>query len=80
MPSSRSEMSYPTMYVDEDQLPEIKDWKPGTEYECMVRIVMTNRNTHEKDGTPKKKVDACLDIRAIKMEDSLEDDLKRRGY
>lgn len=69
---------FPSFYVNEDEFPEIKTWKPGEEYECEVKLVMTSRNTNESDGKPKKFMSATIELRAVKIEK--EEEKMLSGY
>ena len=39
--------SYPTLYVDSVQMPEIKEWQIGMEYEIKVRVCMKSYTIRE---------------------------------
>lgn len=38
------EKVYPSLYVSEDDIPEINSWKVGEEYEMKVKVVMTSKD------------------------------------
>lgn len=41
----------PSIYVSDKDLPAIKTWKIGEEYEMIVKVKMTSVSTHEGAGT-----------------------------
>lgn len=41
---------YPSLYIDETEMPQIEDWKVGQEYELKIRVKVTTKDEY-KDGT-----------------------------
>lgn len=76
---------YPeTIRFTAEQLPAIKDWKVGEEYEISLKVVMKSyeeRNS-EIDGKTKEKKEARFEIVAVKSEkeEGEEDDKPKYGY
>ena len=60
------EKVYPSLYVSEDDIPEIDSWKVGEEYELKVQVVMTSKDEF-KSG---QKTNARLEV--IAYEDLTE--------
>lgn len=47
MKEGSSELEYPCMYIDEDAMPEIQEWKVGDEYELKIRVKMTSKDEYK---------------------------------
>jgi len=56
----------PSLYVNEKDLPDIKDWKVGSEYSLKVKVKM--RRLAKDDENPKKKVMATASFDVLSME------------
>jgi|GEM_PF-5644686 len=46
----QTSLVYPSLYVDEKEMPEIEDWKVGQEYELKIRVKVTTKDEYA-DGT-----------------------------
>ena len=42
--------SYPTLHVNEDQLPEFSKWKTGEEYTMKVKVRVASQETYGEEG------------------------------
>ena len=58
----------PTLHLTGKQVPEIKDWDVGEEYEMVVRVKQTSKSEN-KDGM----VDASFEVTAYKAMDEMSD-------
>lgn len=41
-----SEKTYPTLWIREDEIPEVNTWEVGQEYELKIRVKMTNKDEY----------------------------------
>lgn len=54
-PESVSSAFKPTLYLNEKELPEIKDWKPGQEYDLILRAKMVQHSANTESPIDGKK-------------------------
>jgi len=59
----------PTLYFDEKQVPEIKDWEVGEEYDVVLRLKQTSKNENELEPD-ENNLNAGFNIVAYKVLDS----------
>ncbi len=57
----------PCLYVSDKDLPEIKDWKIGEDYEIMVKVKMTSVSKNQMG------FNACLDVEEIMVPEEEKD-------
>jgi len=43
----------PTLYVDATDLPQLKDWKVGSEYDLVLKVKMTSQSISNYEGKGK---------------------------
>lgn len=43
----KNEKVYPSLYISEDAIPEIDNWKVGEEYELKIKVKMTSKDEYE---------------------------------
>ncbi len=69
----------PTLYFTEEQFPQIKDWKPGEDYEIVLKVKMTNRNISQDEN--KKRSDAGFRVLEVgTYEEAEEKEEETPGY
>lgn len=61
--------SYPTMYVDSKQMPEIDEWEVGKEY--TVKVVLKMKSYSIREGSDRSNAEFCIESYAGKTEKSL---------
>jgi hypothetical protein len=70
MEPTTMDMMKPSLYVTEKELPEIKQWKIGEDYEIVVKVKMTN--LHLSEGA----ASATLVIDEMTIPSEEKDDIK----
>lgn len=65
------EKVYPSLFVSEDDIPEIESWKVGEEYELKIKIAVTNKDEFKngKNTTARLEVIAYEDLTAVNDND-----------
>ena len=58
--------SRPSLYADEKEIPELKEWKTGTDYIMTVKVTLESKETYEKDG--KSKTTGTLRVLSYKVD------------
>lgn len=41
-----TEKTYPCVHVNEEEIPEVNDWKVGEEYELKIRVKLTGKSEY----------------------------------
>ena len=63
----------PTLYLDEKQVPDIKDWEVGGEYDIVIRVKQTSKNENHLEDE-ENNLNAGFNIVAYKVLDKDLDD------
>ena len=59
-----SDMAYPTLYVDNQQIPEIADWEVGKKYQLLIEVEQKSKSEMEvkSGGEERQIIDARFNI------------------
>ena len=55
----------PSFYLKKEDLPEMKDWKVGQEYELKIKVRMTGYDEHKSLNSKESKAQGEFDIIGI---------------
>lgn len=78
MPSMKEDMKrkiYPTFQIDDEDLPELKDWKVGEKYTLVMEVEqlsMRQGNEWQGSDSKDKKVHATFKILSVGVEEKPE--------
>lgn len=62
-------MDRPSFYVNGQQMPEIKDWEVGEEYQLVVNVTMKSKNENDDKIDGRFEIGAYKHMPKKKMED-----------
>lgn len=74
-PNDSKKKYYPSISLDSDALPEIRDWEVGSDYYILMKV--TQKSLNINDSAEFKRADARFDIKEIAVidqEDESADD------